>query len=96
MADKKYVYALCRQYSEGINKDEREIVVGLEKSAFLTNSFDLFRTKRGENVARFEEISRARGCIIGKINDSFNEWKAMRTIPVDDLVDPCDILSPVK
>ena len=96
MVEVKYVYALCRQYNAGIHADEKEIVVGIEKSAFLTNTFDLFKTRRGEYVARFEEISRSRGCVIRKITDSFHEWKAMRTIPVDDLVDPCDICTPVR
>ncbi|VVB79642.1 Uncharacterised protein [uncultured archaeon] len=95
MAEPKYVYALCRHYSVGMNPDDREIVVGIEKSSFLANTFDLFRTKRGEYVARFEEVSRAKGCVIGKITDSLKEWKAMRVIPIDDLVDACEIVSGV-
>lgn len=96
MPDIKYIYALCRSYSSGVHDDEREIVVGIEKSAFLTNTIDLFKTKRGQYVARLEEISRSRGCVIGKIRDSFNEWKTIRTVPIDDLVNPSDIYSPVK
>lgn len=98
MAEPKYVYALCRDYDPkqlGI-EDEREIRVGIERGLIDVQLCDLFKTKRGEYVARFEEVSRSRGCVIGKINDSFNKWRAMRTIPIDDLVDPSEIVSSVR
>jgi hypothetical protein len=96
MVESPYIYALCRQYHKVKNESEREIVVGIEKGAFATSTFNLFKSRKGDYVARFEEISRARGCVIGKITDSRNKWQAMRTIPIDDLVDDSEICSGVK
>lgn len=96
MEESQYVYALCRKYEPCENSDERRIIVGLERRPFLTNSFDLFKTREGKYVARFEEISRVKGYVIGKITDSHEEWKAIRTIPIDDLVDPSEIYSGVN
>jgi hypothetical protein len=89
------MYALCRSYDSKpvINKNERQITLGIETEPIIVSKSDIFKDKRKQYVARLQVVGRDNGIIIGSIQDVLKQKEVYRNIPLDDLVKEEDLKS---